>query len=53
MKITEKIYESLSAWGSHPACIELHPDNSAVHVSARQFIERIDDASRMLKNMGL
>jgi long-chain acyl-CoA synthetase len=53
MKITEKIFESLSAWGDYPACIEMQPDNTAVPFSALKIKEDINDMSHMLMKQGI
>jgi len=53
MNITERIFESLSGWGDHPAFIDLDPDRGPAYVSAPQFSGRVRDAADILKKHGI
>lgn len=53
MKITDTVFQSLEAWGEHPAYIELLPDKPPVYTSAPKLLNRIKDTGKFLKKSGI
>lgn len=53
MNITDKIFESLSAWGEHPAFIDLVPGRPPAYISASDFSATVQDITGVLKKNGI
>ena len=53
MNITEKIFESLSAWGDHPAFIDCAPGRPPAYISASDFSATVKDMADVLKKYGI
>ncbi|WP_455381414.1 class I adenylate-forming enzyme family protein [Salinispira pacifica] len=53
MDIVDRIFRTLSRWGSFPAFVELKPGSAPLYTSAHQFLDRCDTLESRFRTLGV